>query len=194
MLIHGGMRFQRYLTGAGSTLNAQALTNGLNTNITTANQKIVWLDDSPDRPYLGATIKLFGTGDNNGAFTGYLWEVYRVSENQNCGILQCVGNITSGTLSAEVGVNGQIVEASERFADAFTWTKSTTSTTPRGPMTVQEVAYNENATFAAAAYSPSNDVSASLLVPSFGDAQGFLLELVIGANTTAMNAIISLHR
>lgn len=90
--------------------------------------------------------------------------------------------------SAQEGANNSalttILKDDEFDADAITFALSTNATTPRGPATVRNTAYELGSV---AAYSSANDTGAELVIPDFGSGVwGVVVEMdlvtITGAN------------
>lgn len=191
----------RYFTNAGVTngnASAFALAAGRFETLTGAENAVnrIWTMEAKDgRLARGLEIVFFGSGANNDSFDYRLWQVKcgknkKSPENTDHAIAYLGGG--TATLSTKFGVSGGVVSDSERIADTITWTRSTTSTSPRGPMEVIETAYGLSVL--AAAYSPADDTPARLIIPDLGNAEGVILEFAVTANGLSANALLDNSR
>lgn len=183
-------------TSSGQT--AFALTAGLtNVGALTAAQagSIVRLDEygaPATNLWRGVEFMFFGKGANNATFDYRLWNITNPSANKIKLVLNYLGQGTAtlSTATACTG-DGDLVTTAEFFADTLTFVRSTTATTPDGPMDAIENTYG--ASFSAQAYSPAADVPGAVIVPELGRCNAFLVEFDLTGATEA-NAIFRLTR
>ncbi len=186
---------ERYLAN-GSNSNAAALTAGrwaptmVNGRLCLNNDGNLPLVDVAGA--LSAEIGFFGPGSDNGSFNFRLWAAdWAVAGGgRERGHLELwlmgTGTATLSTLQGITG--GQVVLATERIADTLTWTKSSESSTPKGPMTKKETQYSEGTSDV---YSPADNTPARLILPTLGRASALVMEVTSRTNVTTGNCWIA---
>lgn len=107
------------------------------------------------------------------------------------GILQFLGSGTA-TLGDEGGLaNGRAILSTEQIADGLTFTPSTDMTTPTGPLTDFQTAFDEGA---AGVFSPGDDTPAILALPHLIRASALIIDFAIGeeaGDADSANCLVS---
>lgn len=127
-----------------------------------ASHKVFLLGDAR-----GMIMRFFGTGTDNTTFDYRVWGLNIIDETESPSdfIAEYYGGGTV-TLTANTGAaTDTIVTSSDQYADALTFTLATTLTSPAGPATVFQTAFDLGD---ATVYSPADDTNiAALCIPNF---------------------------
>ena len=197
---------QRKYLATNSTATAFTAAEGrvASANITRSSGALILNADATQRViqlghYRGARIQFFGAGTNDTTANYRIWTAHAGFSGGESSLLnethltdlelRCfVADTSTVTLSTATGVASGLLVVADVMCDTITMTLATTATTPRGPGTVVETAYQlGNAT----AYSPANNVRGELVIPDFGGAWGFLIDFDM-TGATSMNAAYEL--
>jgi len=125
----------------------------------------------------GARLSFFGTGADNSTFDYKVWLVRRSVKGSAFTAVELVllGNGTA-TLSASVGVDGDVVDDSERMADTLTWSKVSATTIENALGDASDVR------------SPADNTPAELII-NCGGAAGIIVEFNM-TGATSGNCLI----
>lgn len=91
-----------------------------------------------------------------------------------------VGTCTLGAMVGSTG--GTAILSTERLADGVTWTISSETSAPDGPMTDIETAYSEGTS---QAYAPADDTFGMLILPACGRFEGIVVDFDLTGATSA---------
>lgn len=141
-----------------------------------------------------ARITPFANAANNDTFDVHVWGAVTLKARVDTQGLFKDGDYTIaylGKMACTVGsktgtaASGVAILSTEKVCDTITWTPSTTSTTPKGPQSAIETAFNEGA---GTAYSPADNTEAFLILPSLGRFDGLVLEFANPSAATVVSA------
>ena len=135
----------------------------------------------------------FGAGADNATFNYRLWLAYRLQTRDGTSdpniLVQFAGDGTATLCGVTGTALGTAVAVTERFADTLTFVKSTTTTTPKGPVTDAETAFAEGTSGVFNPTSTTSEGIAQLFVPCAARAIGWIVDFDM-TGATSGNCLI----